>query len=96
MRDESEVWLALLRRKGVSITCLAEQLGITQQHMHELLTGSRPSETERARLENAGALAAMRPYLERVHATGESGSAQDCRRLGDRLNRSLVVSRPAA
>src|SRR5438552_5485402 len=56
MRDESQVWLALLRRKGLSLTGLAEQVGITQQHVHELLTGSRPAETERARLENALAL----------------------------------------
>ena len=70
MRDESEVWLALLRRKGLSITALAEQLGITQQHMHELLTGSRPSETERARLENA--LALGKPSTGRpLYAIGE-------------------------
>src|SRR5438067_13306285 len=56
MRDESQVWLALLRRKGLSITELAEQLGIAQQDAHELVSGRRPAETERARLENALAL----------------------------------------
>src|SRR6266568_3348655 len=53
MRDESQVWLALLRRKGLSVTELAEQLGATQQHVHELLTGRSPAETERALLEHA-------------------------------------------
>src|SRR6266516_192322 len=56
MRDESQVWLALLRRKGLSVTELAEQLGATQQHVHELLTGRSPAETQRALLEHALAL----------------------------------------
>ena len=56
MRDESQVWPALLQRKGLSPADLAEQLGLTQQHVHELLTGRGPTETERARLEQALAL----------------------------------------
>jgi transcriptional regulator with XRE-family HTH domain len=56
MRDESEVWQALLRRKGLSVTDLAGQLGVTRQHAHRLLTGRRPAETQRAELENALAL----------------------------------------
>src|SRR5919204_4143139 len=56
MREESEVWQALLRRQGLSVTDLAGQLGVTRQHAHRLLTGRRPAETQRAELEGALAL----------------------------------------
>src|SRR5262249_57070276 len=56
MREESEVWQALLRRKGLSVTDLAGQLGVTRQHAHRLLTGRRPAETQRDELESAVAL----------------------------------------
>lgn len=56
MRDESDVWQALLRRKGLSVSDLAGQLGVTRQHAHRLLTGRRPAETQRAELESALAL----------------------------------------
>ena len=56
MRQESEVWQALLRRKGLSVTDLAGQLGVTRQHAHRLLTGRRPAETQRDELETALAL----------------------------------------
>jgi transcriptional regulator with XRE-family HTH domain len=58
MRDESDVWQALLRRKGLSVTEIAGQLGVTRQHAHRLLTGRRPAETQRAELEGALALGA--------------------------------------
>ncbi|MDX6436018.1 MAG: hypothetical protein QOK34_852 [Gaiellaceae bacterium] len=56
MRAESEVWQALLKRKGLSVTDLAGQLGVTRQHAHRLLTGRRPAETQRDELEQALAL----------------------------------------
>ena len=56
MRDEAQVWQALLRRNGLSVTDLAGQLGVTHQHAHRLLTGRRPAETQRAELESALAL----------------------------------------
>src|SRR6266480_7786467 len=56
MRDESEVWQALLRRKGLSGTDLAGQLGVTRQHAHRLLAGHRPADSQRAELEHALAL----------------------------------------
>lgn len=56
MRHESEVWQALLRRKGLSVTDLAGQLGVTRQHAHRLLTGRRPAESQRDELESALAL----------------------------------------
>src|SRR5438270_1876891 len=56
MHDEHEVYQALLRRKGLSVTDLAGQLGVTRQHAHRLLTGRRPAETQRAELEGALAL----------------------------------------
>jgi transcriptional regulator with XRE-family HTH domain len=56
MRDESDVWQALLKRKGLSVTDLAGQLGVTRQHAHRLLTGRRPAESQRDELEQALAL----------------------------------------
>jgi transcriptional regulator with XRE-family HTH domain len=56
MRSESEVWQALLRRKGLSVTDLASKLGVTRQHAHRLLTGRRPAESQREELEQALAL----------------------------------------
>ena len=56
MRDEAEVWQALLRRKGLSVTDLAGQLGVTRQHAHRLLTGRRPEDSQRDELEHALAL----------------------------------------
>jgi hypothetical protein len=56
MRDEAAVWQALLRRKGLAVTDLAGQLGVTRQHAHRLLTGRRPAEAQRAELESALAL----------------------------------------
>ena len=61
MRDESQVWLALLRRKGLSVTELAEQVGVTQQQVHELLTARAPAGADRARLEHALALGTRSP-----------------------------------
>jgi transcriptional regulator with XRE-family HTH domain len=70
MRDESDVWQALLRRKGLSVTDLASQLGVTRQHAHRLLTGRRPAETQRAELE--GALALGSPSIGKpLYAIGE-------------------------
>jgi transcriptional regulator with XRE-family HTH domain len=70
MRDESEVWQALLKRKGLSVTDLAGQLGVTRQHAHRLLTGRRPAETQRAELE--AALALGTPSSSRpLYAIGE-------------------------
>jgi len=56
MQDESAVWQALLRRKGLSMSDLASQLGVTRQHAHRLLTGRRPVDAQRHDLESALAL----------------------------------------
>jgi transcriptional regulator with XRE-family HTH domain len=58
VRDDHEVWQALLRRKGLSFTDLAARLGITRQHAHRLVTGRRPAELQREELERALALGA--------------------------------------
>jgi hypothetical protein len=70
MRDESEVWQALLRRKGLSVTDLAEQLSVTPQDAHRLLTGRRPAETQRTELEGALALGTPSRALP-LYAIGE-------------------------
>src|SRR5918994_2881306 len=92
MRDESDVWQALLRRKGLSVTDLAGQLGVTRQHAHWLLTGRRPAETQRAELESALALGTPsngRPLfaIGELDDDGEldlvpAGEAQPCSQTG--------------
>src|SRR5512142_380968 len=56
MREEAEVWQALLRRRGFSVTDLAGRLGVTRQHADRLLTGGRPAESQRDELDVALAL----------------------------------------
>ena len=74
MRHEHDVWQALLRRKGLSVTDLAARLGVTRQHAHRLLTGRRPAETQRDELE--GALALGTPTGRRpLYAIGELDDA---------------------
>ena len=58
MRGEHEVWQALLRRKGLSVTDLASRLGVTRQHAHRLLTARPSAEMQRDELEGALALGA--------------------------------------
>jgi transcriptional regulator with XRE-family HTH domain len=70
MQDESGVWQALLKRKGLSVTDLAGQLGVTRQHAHRLLTGRRPAETQRDELESALALGTSNGG-EPLYAIGE-------------------------
>ena len=58
MREEHEVWHALLRRKGLGVEDLAEQLGITSEHAHRLLNGRGHAESQRDEIEAALALGA--------------------------------------
>src|SRR3954454_20081182 len=70
MRTEAEVWHALLRRKGLAVTDLAGQLGVTRQHAHRLLTGRRPAETQRGELE-AGLALGTQTNGRPLYAIGE-------------------------
>jgi transcriptional regulator with XRE-family HTH domain len=70
MRDEAEVRQALLKRKGLAVSDLAGQLGVTRQHAHRLLTGRRPAETQRDELESALALGAANGSRP-LYAVGE-------------------------
>jgi hypothetical protein len=71
MRDEHEVWQALLRRKGMTVGTLANRVGITRQHTHRLLTGRRPAESQRDELEAALALGTASPSGRPFFAIGE-------------------------
>jgi transcriptional regulator with XRE-family HTH domain len=71
MRDEARVWQALLRRKGLSVTDLAGQLGVTRQHAHRLLTGRRPAESQQDELDHALALGTPTAGTEPLFAVGE-------------------------
>src|SRR6185437_13496310 len=69
MRDESDVWQALLKRKGLSVTDLAGHLGVTRQHAHRLLTGRRPAESQRGELDLVPAGDAQPLFASRDVAT---------------------------
>jgi hypothetical protein len=56
MRSEAEVWQALRCRKGLSVSDLARDLGITRDHADELLTGTPASESQWEAVEGALAL----------------------------------------
>jgi hypothetical protein len=59
MRAESEVWQALVRRKGLSVSDLADRLGVTREDTHRILTGRPTAATQRVELEAAVALGAQ-------------------------------------
>jgi transcriptional regulator with XRE-family HTH domain len=71
MRDESAVWQALLRRKGLSVPQLAERLGVTRQHAHRVLTGRRSADAQLDALEHALALGAPLDDAQPLFAVGE-------------------------
>jgi hypothetical protein len=56
MAEEAEVWRALLRAKGLTVSELATQLHTTRQHTHRLLTGRRSADARREDLDRALAL----------------------------------------
>jgi hypothetical protein len=70
VREDHEVWHALMRRKGLAVTDLADQLGITQQHAHRLLTGRRP-------------LGSQRDEIDSVLALGAAGSGRPLFAIGE-------------
>ena len=61
MPEESDVWRALLRAKGVTVSELATQLRATRQHTHRLLTGRRSADARRDDLDRALALGSTPP-----------------------------------
>jgi transcriptional regulator with XRE-family HTH domain len=56
MPHDSEVWQALLRKKGLTVAELAARLGATRQHAHRLLTGRRRADQRREDIDRALAL----------------------------------------
>lgn len=56
MPEEGEVWRALLRARGLTVSELAAQLRTTRQHTHRLLTGRRSADARRDDLDRALAL----------------------------------------
>jgi hypothetical protein len=89
VREEHEVWHALLRRKGLGLTDLAEQLGITRQHAHRLLTGRWPAESQRDEIDTALALGTVgsgRPLfavgeLDESDELGPAGAEPEVRKV---------------
>lgn len=56
MPEDADVWRALLRAKGLTVSELATQLRTTRQHTHRLLTGRRSADARREDLDRALAL----------------------------------------
>lgn len=56
MPPDSEVWQALLRKKGLTVAELAQRLSTTRQHAHRLLTGRRSADQRREDIDRALAL----------------------------------------
>jgi hypothetical protein len=56
MPEDADVWRALLREKGLTVSELATKLHTTRQHTHRLLTGRRSADARRDDLERALAL----------------------------------------
>lgn len=56
MPEDAEVWRALLRAKGLTVSELATHLHTTRQHTHRLLTGRRSADARREDLDRALAL----------------------------------------
>ena len=50
MPGEADVWRALLRAKGLTVSELATRLGTTRQHTHRLLSGRRNADARRDEL----------------------------------------------
>jgi hypothetical protein len=61
MPEEADVWRALLRAKGLTVSELATHLHTTRQHTHRLLTGRRSADARRDDLDRALALGPVEP-----------------------------------
>ena len=58
MAEDAEVWRALLRVRGVTVSELATRLQTTRQHAHRLLSGRRSADARRDDLDRELALGA--------------------------------------
>jgi len=56
MAEDAEVWRALLRARGLTVSELATRLQTTRQHAHRLLTGRRSADARRDDLDRELAL----------------------------------------
>jgi transcriptional regulator with XRE-family HTH domain len=56
MPRDADVWRALLRSKGLTVSEFAERLGTTRQHAHRILAGARSADARREELDRALAL----------------------------------------
>jgi transcriptional regulator with XRE-family HTH domain len=56
MAEEADVWRALLRARGLTVSELATRLQTTRQHAHRLLTGRRSADARRDDLDRELAL----------------------------------------
>jgi hypothetical protein len=73
MRDDAEIWQALLRAKGLTVAQLAEDLRTTRQHAHRLLTGKRSADARRGELDRALALGPRRREGRPLYAVAMLG-----------------------
>lgn len=73
MPDDSRVWQALLRTKGMTAADLAQAAHMTRQHAHRLLTGKRSADAKRDELDRALALGRGRDDARPVYALAVLG-----------------------
>ncbi len=79
MLEESQVWQALLRAKGMTVAELADVMSTTRQHAHRLLTGRRSAEARREEIDRALALGPRREDARPLYAIavlGRDGSVE--------------------
>jgi len=68
MPPDEQVWQALLRAKGLTISGLAEAVQMTRQHVQRLVTGKRSPDAKRVDLDRALALGPRRDDADPVYA----------------------------
>jgi transcriptional regulator with XRE-family HTH domain len=79
MAEDSQVWQALLRAKGMTVAELAEAMSTTRQHAHRLLTGRRSADARREEIDRALALGPRREDarpLYGIAVLGRDGSVE--------------------
>ncbi len=77
MPPDSEVWQALLRKKGLTVAELAQRLSTTRQHAHRLLTGRRSADQRREDIDRALALGRDRDEGRPAYALAVLSQADD-------------------
>lgn len=96
MPEDADVWRALLRAKGLTVSELATQLRTTRQHTHRLLTGRRSADARREDLDRALALGPSPPNGQPAYALAVLGDDGDLDLLPAGDTQPLFANRDVA